>query len=38
MYNPPLVVYIVAEALVHQAPIVSRDQVLRRSGVVEIIW
>lgn len=29
---------IAAEALVWQAPIITRDEVLRRSGVAEIIW
>jgi len=29
---------IVAEALVHQAPIISRDAALRASGVVQVIW
>jgi len=29
---------IAAEALVWQAPIITNDEVLRRSGVAEIIW
>ena len=29
---------IAAEARVHQAPIITRDEVLRASGVVEVIW
>lgn len=29
---------IAAEALVHHAPVISRDMVLRRSGIVEVIW
>ena len=29
---------IAAEALVWHAPIITRDEVLRRSGVAEIIW
>ena len=29
---------IAAEALVHQAPVISRDEALRASGAVEIIW
>ena len=29
---------IAAEALVWQAPIITRDEVLRRSGVAETIW
>ena len=29
---------IAAEALVHGAPVVSRDETLRRSGVVKVIW
>ena len=29
---------IAAEALVHSAPVISRDEALRRSGVVEVIW
>ena len=29
---------IAAEALVWQAPIITREEVLRRSGVAEIIW
>ena len=29
---------IVAEALVHQAPIISRDEMLRVSGAVDVIW
>lgn len=29
---------VVAEALVHHAPIISSDSVLRQSGVVPVIW
>ena len=29
---------IVAEALVHSAPIITRDAALRRSGAVDVIW
>ena len=29
---------IVAEALVHGAPVISRDESLRRSGMVDVIW
>jgi len=29
---------IAAEALVYRAPIISRDQLLRASGVVDVIW
>ena len=29
---------IVAEALVHAAPVISKDETLRRSGVVDVIW
>jgi len=29
---------IVAEALVHHAPIISRDRLLRQRGVIEVIW
>ena len=29
---------IAAEARVHQAPIISRDEALKASGVVEVIW
>jgi PIN domain nuclease of toxin-antitoxin system len=29
---------IAAECLVHDAPIISRDQALRSSGAVEVIW
>jgi PIN domain nuclease of toxin-antitoxin system len=29
---------IAAEALLHQAPVISIDQILKLSGVVEVIW
>ncbi len=29
---------IAAESLVFQAPVISRDKVLRASGVVDVIW
>ena len=29
---------IIAEALVHQAPVISRDEAIRASGLVEVIW
>ena len=29
---------IAAESLVHDAPVISRDEALRESGVVDVIW